>query len=159
MADGAGSAFGEFPLVFVALEGGGAGTAQRQLAEAVFAGVALPASGGHAYGTVAWLAGGKGVEGSSGRRRYGILAGELAVDEPQDPRGPGLLAAGGVEAGEAVLWDSQLYDRVSRPVCLGLRCMQLGDLQWNALWTAVPHGEQRRGEKLFHPGACSPVNV
>ena len=54
----AGGAGWHFPLVDVALEGAGAGGAQGELAEAVPAGVALPASGAAADGAGAWLAGG-----------------------------------------------------------------------------------------------------
>jgi hypothetical protein len=68
----------------------------------------------------AWLASGERREGSGRTRRIrlvltdlglglrGGLAAELAVDEPQDPRGAGLLAARVVEAGEGGLRDSQL---------------------------------------------------
>jgi len=86
-----------------------------------------------------------------GRGWRGVLAGELAVDEALEPGGAGVVAAGLVDAGEGVLWDSQLYDRASWPVCLGLRCAQLGDLQWNALGTAVPQGKQRREENFGQP--------
>jgi hypothetical protein len=34
------------------------------------------------------------------------LVGELAVDQPQEPGGPGLLAAAGVDAGEGVFRDA-----------------------------------------------------
>jgi hypothetical protein len=86
-------------------------------------------------------------------------ADELTLDQRPEPGGAGVVAADGADAVEGALGDSQLYDRVSWPVCLGLRCAQLGDLQWNARWTAVPHGEERREENSFDPGACSPVNV
>lgn len=49
-ADEACCAFGEFALVDLAREGGGAGGAEGQAPEAVFAGVAFVASGGHADG-------------------------------------------------------------------------------------------------------------
>ena len=50
-------------------EGGCAGGAQREIAEAVLRGVALPASGGHAYGAVGRHT---AREGSDGRGRPGL---------------------------------------------------------------------------------------
>jgi len=51
------------PLVGAAFEGGGAGGAERELAEAVQAGVALEAAGTHAQDCVARLAVREGGEG------------------------------------------------------------------------------------------------
>jgi hypothetical protein len=67
--------------VEVPLEGGGAGGAQGQVAEAVGAGVALPAAGGRADGARGWdaLAGGAGGRGGGGDRSGGVgLIGWLA---------------------------------------------------------------------------------
>jgi hypothetical protein len=106
-----------------ALEGGAAGGAERKLAEAELAGIPLPARRGRAYGAVAWLAVREGAEGSGADRGWrGILAGELAVDEAQDPRGAGVTAAGVVDAGEDVLGHADLYYRARHrpPGCTAL---------------------------------------
>jgi hypothetical protein len=49
-------------LVLVALEGGGAGVAEGEVAEAVACCVSVPAAGPGAYGTGAWFAGWQGGE-------------------------------------------------------------------------------------------------
>ena len=72
--DGPG-ALGAGALVNLAGEGGCAGGAQRELAEAVLRGVALPASGGHAYGAVGRLTAREGSEGRGALRAWrGLLA-------------------------------------------------------------------------------------
>jgi hypothetical protein len=53
------------------------------------------------------LVGGKGDRAARCCLR-GRLAGELAVDQALQPGGAGVVAAGGVDAGEDVLGDSEL---------------------------------------------------
>ena len=132
---------GCFPLVGLALEGGGAGGAEGHSAESVPGGVPFKAAGSHAEDAGRRFTGTNGTEGRGGpcgrggdnTLSRGLLPGEFEVDEALEPGGAGVVAAGLVDAGEGVLRDSQLYYRTSWPVCLGLGCAQLGDLQWNAL--------------------------
>jgi hypothetical protein len=63
----------------------------------------------------------------------GPLAGEFAVDEALQPGGAGVAAAVASMRARVSSGTGELYYRTSWPVCLGLGCAQLGDLQRNAL--------------------------